>query len=121
MNALVVDPERLDTLRSLKPPGAGDLLGAVLAAYADQSRSLIADMAAAIDDSSAERLWHVAADLGSRSAGVGAMRVAALCQDLERVGQSGFLDTARPLFDRLSLALDEANAVLAEIASTEVA
>ena len=121
MNALVVDPERLDTLRSLRPPDAGDLLGAMLTAYADDSQSLIADMATAIDDSSTERLGRAAQDLGSRSAGVGAMRVAALCQELERVGRSGSLDAARPLFDRLTLALDEANAVLAEIASTEAA
>lgn len=121
MNALVVDPERLDTLRSLQQPNAAGLLATMLAAYAEQSESLLADVQAAIADSSAERLQRAAHALGSSSAGIGAMRVAALCQELERAGQSGCMGSARPLFDRLVLALGEANAVLAEIASTEAA
>lgn len=121
MNALVLDPERLDMLRSLEQPNAGGTFRATLAAYANESHRLIADMAAAIEGSSPERLWRAAHALGSSSAGVGAMRVSALCQALERVGHSGTLQAAPPLFDRLTLALDEANAVLAEIASAAAA
>ena len=121
MNTLVVDRERLDALRSLQEPDAGGLLEALLTVYADQSQRLIAEVCEAIDGSSAEGLHRAALALGASSAGVGAMRVAALCQELERAGLSGSLDGARPLFDRLTLALDEATAVLAEIASTEAA
>ncbi len=121
MNALVIDPERLDALRLPQTPDAVNLLATMLTAYADRSQSLIADIEKAIDGSGAVRLQQAAHALASNSAGVGAMRVAALCRELERAACNGSLDAARPLFDRLTLALNEANAVLAEIASTEAA
>ena len=121
MNTLVVDPERLDALRSLQQPGTDNLLETVLTAYIDEARNLLADMQQAIESSDARRLRVAALALDSSSAGVGAMRVASLCRELDRAGEHGRLDRASPLFDRLTVALDETSSVLSEIASAEAA
>ncbi len=115
MNEPVIDPAPLEAIRSLEVAGSEGLLGTIIGLFLEQSVELGGRISEAVTASDASGLCEAAHSLKSSSANVGAMRVSALCYDLEQAGRDGSIEIAVPLADRLTLAVGEANAALKEI------
>ena len=87
----VLDPGPLATVASLQRPGAPDLLGRVLALFADDAPRHVAGVAEGIDALDAERVRTSAHTLKSSAANVGAARLAAACARIERAAREANL------------------------------
>ena len=87
-----IDPRAWDSIRSLQRPGQPDMLCKVIDKYLTSSRRLIDAMREAVPQRDAEALHHTAHSLKSSSATVGALRLAALCKDMETMGRTNALE-----------------------------
>ena len=121
MNAVVIDPTPLNAIRDLEKAGNEGLLGTIVNLFHTQSAELCETIRTAVSAGDATGLREAAHSLKSSSANVGAMQVSALSFDLEVAGREGVMDDAAALSDRLALAINEANAALTEIMSSEAA
>src|SRR6185503_1300607 len=87
-----IDTRAWDSIRSLQRPGQPDMLCKVIDKYLTSSRRLIDAMREAVPQRDAEALHHTAHSLKSSSATVGALRLAALCKDMETMGRTNALE-----------------------------
>ena len=87
-----IDPRAWDSIRSLQRPGQPEMLCKVIDKYLTSSRRLIDAMREAVPQRDAEALHHTAHSLKSSSATVGALRLAALCKDMETMGRTNALE-----------------------------
>jgi HPt (histidine-containing phosphotransfer) domain-containing protein len=94
-----LDAQALARLAELDPDGDGQLVRRVLRAYATSLDRLMGDFRQARAATQATALRQIAHTLKSSSASVGALRLAALCAELEQglrepgdVNNSGILD-----------------------------
>ena len=93
----VLDQPTLDRLRELDPGGAARLLPRVVAAYETSLERMLPDLAAARagDALNLDAIRHVSHTLKSSSGSLGALRLAALCAEIEtkaRNGEPGGMD-----------------------------
>lgn len=80
----LLDVEALDRLRALDPQGQSGLLARVLTTYAASLRRLLDQLQVARTNADLQGQRHVAHTLKSSSASVGALKLSALCADIER-------------------------------------
>ncbi|MEO5770502.1 MAG: Hpt domain-containing protein [Burkholderiaceae bacterium] len=80
----LLDAEALDRLRALDPQGQSGLLPRVLATYTASLRRLLEQLQVARANADVQGQRHVAHTLKSSSASVGALKLSALCADIER-------------------------------------
>lgn len=80
----MLDVEALDRLRALDPHGQSGLLPRVLATYTASLQRLLDQLQAARANADVQAQRHVAHTLKSSSASIGALKLAALCADIER-------------------------------------
>lgn len=80
----LLDAQALDRLRALDPQGLAGLLPRVLAAYTTSLRRLLEQLQMARASADVQGQRHVAHTLKSSSASVGALKLSALCADIER-------------------------------------
>jgi CheY-like chemotaxis protein len=97
-----LDANILECIRQLQQSGAPDLLGKVIQAYLTETPKLLDRLLAAFHQADADTARHVAHSLKSSSANVGAVRLAALCKELEAVAKTGSLAGCDPMFSKLS-------------------
>lgn len=121
MNDAVLDPTPLNAIRDLEQAGSDGLLGTIVDLFLAQSIELGDQIRSAVDAGDASDLREAAHSLKSSSANVGAMRVSALCYDLEVAGRDDAMDNAAALSDRLALEINEANAALTEFMASAAA
>lgn len=80
----LLDAKALDRLRALDPQGRSGLLPRVLATYTTSLQRLLAQLQAARSSADVQGQRHVAHTLKSCSASVGALKLSALCAEIER-------------------------------------
>jgi HPt (histidine-containing phosphotransfer) domain-containing protein len=73
----------------------------LVATYVDDAATNIADLATAVGEKDAHAMVRPAHTLKSTSASVGAMRLSALCRDIEAVGRDGNVDGTGAALDRV--------------------
>jgi CheY-like chemotaxis protein/HPt (histidine-containing phosphotransfer) domain-containing protein len=79
-----VDRKALDAIRALQRQGKPDLLAKVINVYLEDSLRLVEGLRQAVSQGDAENVRRRAHSLKSSSANVGAVRLSALCKDLEK-------------------------------------
>ena len=99
--ASIVDFAAWKPIRQLKRPGHPDPLGKLLARYMKDSRPLVEQLRQAIQSNDPELLHTTAHRLKSSSAILGAVTLAAHCQELEALGLSGRIENASDLVGQL--------------------
>jgi len=91
----VLDAEALARLQDLDPTGKAGLVARVLSTYTQSLERLLGNLHSARQDADLQGQRHVAHTLKSSSASVGALKLSALCADVERrlhEGQTEGLD-----------------------------
>ena len=104
----VLDPGPLDTIASLQRPGAPDLVGRVLALFADDAPRHVAGVADGIEALDPERVRTAAHTLKSSAANVGALRLADACARIERSARESNLVACVAIADELDALLADA-------------
>lgn len=109
-----LDPKVLGELRTLEAAGAQGLVQRVAEAFLQSSPSLAQAIDAASAASNPEALRQAAHALKSSSANIGAIRLSALCRELEQLGRDGrtagakdLASRARHEYDRVTAALED--------------
>ena len=80
----VLDAQALARLQELDPSGKAGLVARVLSTYTASLQRLLGQLRVARQDADAQGQRHVAHALKSSSASVGALKLSALCADIER-------------------------------------
>ena len=80
----VLDAQALARLHDLDPSGKAGLVARVLSTYTASLQRLLGQLRVARQDADAQGQRHVAHTLKSSSASVGALKLSALCADIER-------------------------------------
>jgi CheY-like chemotaxis protein len=101
-----LDPGALEQLRALDSNAGGDLMRRVVDTFMTSSREIVTNLREALKAKNPEAIASAAHKLKSSSAQVGAVRLSALCKDLEARGREGSMVGAQELFDDLSAELD---------------
>jgi len=84
----------LDKLRAASQKGSKDWLGSVVNSYLRLSPTLLDSLYKAVSSNDVKRAAAAAHGLKSSSANIGATKLAALCEDLERLGRSDSFEKA---------------------------
>ena len=79
----LLDLQALERLRALDPGGTAGLLGRVLGTYTASLARLVEQLRQARRSADVQAQRHVAHTLKSSSASVGALKLSALCADIE--------------------------------------
>ena len=108
----VLDAQALARLQELDPGDKAGLVARVLTTYAQSLQRLLEQLRVARQDADAQGQRHVVHTLKSSSASVGALKLSALCADLEHrlregltLGLEGPLDDLRAEGERVLAAL----------------
>jgi len=116
----VFDAQALARLQELDPGGKGGLLARVLATYTQSLQRLLEQLRVAREAADLQGQRHVAHTLKSSSASVGALKLSALCADIERrlrdAAAEGLAQDLDPHLDALA---DEGRHVLAVLRQSE--
>src|SRR5690349_5102788 len=99
----VLDAACLPELRALVPDGRAQLVKRVLATYQTSLVRLVEQLRQARVESAPEQVSRVAHTLKSSSASIGALALAGLCADIERLLRAGDREGAGPLLDRFGV------------------
>ena len=108
----VLDAMALARLQELDPSGGAGLVARVLATYAQSLQRQLVNLQSARRDADAQGQRHVAHTLKSSSASVGALKLSALCADIERKLREGTTEGLETQLDELTA---EAEHVLAAL------
>ena len=108
-----LDSGAIERLRLLNRPGDPDIVGLLLEAFEGDSRRQLQAIAEGVRAGDGDLVRRTAHSLKSSSANLGAMRLSALCRDLEESGRIEHLEEARAL---AALAEEEREAVWALLA-----
>ena len=109
-----LDERALAQIRALQRPGQPSVLGGIIDLYLDNAPTLLQQMREAITAGDGEALCQAAHGFKSSSATLGATRLAAVCEDLERRGRNRCLEDTSALLweaDRRYMRVREALAV----------
>ena len=101
VRTLEFDPAALARIRALQRPGRPDLIATVLSQYLESSRQSVESLRQALRTEEAEGLRAAAHRLKSSSAQLGALAVAAHCQELEQIGATHAFDRVAETFHKL--------------------
>ncbi len=97
----VLDAEAIARLHDLDPGGSAGLVPRVLATYAQSLQRLLAQLRVARRDADVQGQHHVVHTLKSSSASVGALKLSALCGDIERQLRDGLKSNLDRQLDEL--------------------
>jgi len=106
----VLDAQALERLQELDPSGAAGLLVRVLATYTRSLQRLLDELRQARAASDLQGQRHVAHTLKSSSASVGALKLSALCADIEARLRDGATEGLEDAVDAMA---EEGQRVLA--------
>jgi HPt (histidine-containing phosphotransfer) domain-containing protein len=106
--ACQLDPAALRRLRELDPTGASRLVERVFTAFEDSAARLRAQLLAALAAGDAGGLRHVAHTLKSSSASIGAIKLSALCAEMEARARDGQIQGMSERSEELCAELDAA-------------
>jgi two-component system, sensor histidine kinase and response regulator len=107
MDSTVVDTQAWKAILALQRAGQPDLLGKILGLYLKDSQGLVDKIGEAVTQRNARLLRESAHSLKSRSATLGAYRVAELCKHLEEAGRAQTFAQTDELVRQLTIAFTE--------------
>jgi CheY-like chemotaxis protein/HPt (histidine-containing phosphotransfer) domain-containing protein len=96
-----IDHEALEKIRALQRQGKPDLLARVINIYLEDSLRLLESLRQALSRGEGVGVYRRAHSLKSSSANVGALRLAALCEDLEKSGERESMDQVHQRIARI--------------------
>ena len=96
-NDSVLDPDVIEALKSLSDEGDPGLFGELVEMFLDDTPMRLASIREAVEVSDAKALEAAAHSLKSSCGNLGAIKLADLCRDLERLGREGQLEGASSL------------------------
>lgn len=108
----LLDDGPLTTIASLQRPGAPDLVGRVLALFAEDAPRHVAGVVEGVAAFDAERVRTAAHTLKSSAANIGALRLATRCARIERAARETNLVACAALGDAIEALLAETLAAL---------
>jgi signal transduction histidine kinase/DNA-binding response OmpR family regulator/HPt (histidine-containing phosphotransfer) domain-containing protein len=97
-----INQHALDKLRALETRGGGTFLREIIQAYLKSAPERFAALRKAAEAGDAKELERCAHSYRGMSATLGADRAAALCQSVETLAATGYVDEAAPLLDSLA-------------------
>jgi CheY-like chemotaxis protein/HPt (histidine-containing phosphotransfer) domain-containing protein len=112
--ATAINRKAWDAITMLQRPGQPDALAKILSLYLSDSHQLVDKLRKAVQDREAKLVNEAAHSLKSRSAALGAVSLADLCKQLERLGRTGDLTEAPGLIKQLESEFAEACAVFSD-------
>ena len=115
-----LDQTALDNIRALSDDGNPDLLGRIIGLFLKEAPALVERMRGAVQSGDAKDLRMAAHTLKSSSANLGAMKLAALCKDLERIAAENRMQDSAATFNVLEFEFDGACAALAHAKEQQV-
>ncbi len=113
-----LDRERLASLRQLDAASQEALLSQLIALFLETAPAQVDDLRQAIGDGDGQLLRQLAHSLKNRSSNIGAVSMAAACEELEQIGRSRVAGEAgnpgqtEEVLGRLRVELDRATAAL---------
>jgi CheY-like chemotaxis protein/HPt (histidine-containing phosphotransfer) domain-containing protein len=99
--AATINRKAWDAITVLQRPGQPDALAKILSLYLGDSQQLVDKLGKAVLEGEAKLVHEAAHSLKSRSAALGAVSLAELCKQLEKLGRTGDLVDAPRLFEQL--------------------
>jgi signal transduction histidine kinase/CheY-like chemotaxis protein/HPt (histidine-containing phosphotransfer) domain-containing protein len=96
-----IDPSILENLRAGRPPGEPDLVSELIALYLEETPAQLRQIQDAVRARDAAGLRHAAHTLKGGSASLGALEMARLSAELEKIGRGGMVDGAAALLLQL--------------------
>jgi HPt (histidine-containing phosphotransfer) domain-containing protein len=118
VEAAVIDWAKLDELRALQAEGEPDFAQEMVALFLENAPQLITAIRQSIDDLAPPELQRSAHTLKGSSASLGAVRLAELCAELEKLGREGMVAGA---LDRLAEVAQEFDRVQVAFQARSVA
>jgi CheY-like chemotaxis protein/HPt (histidine-containing phosphotransfer) domain-containing protein len=114
--AAAINRKAWDAITVLQRPGQPDALAKILSLYLSDSQQLVDKLKKAVQEGEAKLVNEAAHSLKSRSAALGALSLAELCKQLEKLGRTGDLAGAPQLVAQL----ESEFAVACEVFSEEL-
>jgi HPt (histidine-containing phosphotransfer) domain-containing protein len=109
--SLIVDVKAWKSITSLQKPGKEDMLAKILSLFLADSQQLVDKLHQGMAAGDATAVNQAAHSLKGRSAVLGALSLATLCQEFETLSRQGQLKEAEPLLDQLDAAFDHASQI----------
>lgn len=97
----ILDPEAVETLRSINPDDGGTLVRELVNFFLTDTPKRLAAMESAFEQNSAIELGRLAHFIKGSASNFGAHRLVALCFDIEQLSKSNSLESARGKFAEL--------------------
>jgi HPt (histidine-containing phosphotransfer) domain-containing protein len=110
----VLDAACMAELRALDPDGAAQLVKRVLATYQASLAKLVDQLRVARAEGAWDQVSRVAHTLKSSSASIGALVLAGLCADIERLLRAGDSASVIPLLDRFHAEVQRVDAAVGQ-------
>ena len=107
-----INPQRLDEIRAIQPPGAANLLERIIRLFEEESAVLLLQLEDAIERSQAEDVRAAAHKFKSVSGNVGAEALSAWCLELEQKGREGRLEGSDEILEEIRNEHDKASTAL---------
>ena len=98
----VLDPDVVESLRQLTPPGEPDVLGQILQLFLDEAPKRLDALRSAMASGDAGNVQRTAHSLKGSSGNIGAHAMYDVCRQLDDRAKSGNLAVLQPLVDSLS-------------------
>jgi HPt (histidine-containing phosphotransfer) domain-containing protein len=108
----LLDQGVLAGLRELQAEGEPDILEELIGLFFEEAPPKLAALREAVEEDDARAVERVAHSLKGSSGNMGAMRMAAVYSEIEKVGGSGDLTRAPELIERLEEAFDRTRRAL---------
>ena len=97
----VLDPDVVESLRQLTPPGEPDVLGEILSLFLDEVPKKIVTLRSAVTSGDAVNVQRTAHSLKGSSGNIGARAMYDVCRQLDDQAKSGELARLQALVDAL--------------------
>ena len=107
-----LDRDVLAGLRKLQEEGEPDILNELIELFLEEAPPQLAALGEAIEGGDARTVERVAHTLEDNSGNMGAIRMAAVCAEREKVGGSGDLRRASQLLERLEVEFERTRQAL---------
>ena len=97
----VLDPDVVEGLRQLTPPGEPDVLAEIFNLFLDEVPKRIDALRSAVISGDAVKVQRTAHSLKGSSGNIGARAMHEVCRQLDERAKGGDLNTLQPLVDTL--------------------
>ncbi|MCD6272022.1 MAG: response regulator [Deltaproteobacteria bacterium] len=115
----ILEKEALAKIRALQREGAPDIASKVIGLYLESSPDLIQSINESVRQENSSLLYEAAHSLKSSSANLGAMRMAAICKELENMGRNARSTDATSLINAIATEYEQVtNALQQELKGT---